>query len=152
MSGSVQWTEITSLVDYTICGPQIKLVLDGPCWSVAAENKKKIPKIPTDGWLSQHQLGFLFPPCCPVQVLSCALFSSCIFIWTNKDDDDDDLFANLETEGISHSSCVIELGKVSKSLWDFAQRLSPSCARFLSTLTSTSVAQLRADLFATDMV
>jgi len=38
MSGSVQWTEITSLVDYTICGPQIKLVLDGPCWSVAAEN------------------------------------------------------------------------------------------------------------------
>ena len=22
--------------------------------------KKKIPKIPTDGWLSQHQLGFLF--------------------------------------------------------------------------------------------
>ena len=41
MSGSVQWTEITSLVDYTICGPQIKLVLDGPCWSVAAENLKK---------------------------------------------------------------------------------------------------------------
>ena len=40
MSGSVQWTEITSLVDYTICGPQIKLVLDGPCWSVAAENLK----------------------------------------------------------------------------------------------------------------
>ena len=30
MSGSVQWTEITSLVDYTIFGPQIKLVLDGP--------------------------------------------------------------------------------------------------------------------------
>ena len=30
--------------------------------------------------------GF-FPPCCPVQVLSCALFAS--FIWTNKDDDDD---------------------------------------------------------------
>ena len=60
MSGSVQWTEITSLVDYTICGPQIKLVLDGPCWSVAAENLKKIPKIPTDGWLSQHQLGFLY--------------------------------------------------------------------------------------------
>ena len=60
MSGSVQWTEITSLVDYTICGPQIKLVLDGPCWSVAAENLKKIPKILTDGWLSQHQLGFLF--------------------------------------------------------------------------------------------
>ena len=60
MSGSVQWTEITSLVDYTICGPQIKLVLDGPCWSVAGENLKKIPKIPTDGWLSQHQLGFLF--------------------------------------------------------------------------------------------
>ena len=59
MSGSVQWTEITSLVDYTICGPQIKLVLDGPCWSVAGENLKKIPKIPTDGWLSQHQLGFL---------------------------------------------------------------------------------------------
>ena len=59
MSGSVQWTEITSLVDYTICGPQIKLVLDGPCWSVAAENLKKFPKIPTDGWLSQHQLGFL---------------------------------------------------------------------------------------------
>jgi len=51
MSGSVQWTEITSLVYYTICGPQIKLVLDGPCW--------KFPKIPTDGWLSQHQLGFL---------------------------------------------------------------------------------------------
>ena len=44
MFGSVQWTEITSLVDYTICGPQIKLVLDGPCWSVAAENLKKIPK------------------------------------------------------------------------------------------------------------
>ena len=55
MSGSVQWTEITSLVDYTICGPQIKLVLDRPCWSVAT----KFPKIPTDGWLSQHQLGFL---------------------------------------------------------------------------------------------
>jgi len=24
-----------------------------------AKIKKKIPKIPTDGWLSQHQLGFL---------------------------------------------------------------------------------------------
>ena len=22
--------------------------------------KKKFPKIPTDGWLSQHQLGFLY--------------------------------------------------------------------------------------------
>jgi len=22
--------------------------------------KKKFPKIPADGWLSQHQLGFLF--------------------------------------------------------------------------------------------
>ena len=44
MSGSVQWTEITSLVDYTICCPQIKLVLDGPCWSVAAENLKKNPQ------------------------------------------------------------------------------------------------------------
>ena len=44
MSGSVQWTEITSLVDYTICGPQIKLVLDGPCWSVAAENLEKNPQ------------------------------------------------------------------------------------------------------------
>ena len=35
---------------------------------------------------------WFFPPCCPVQVLSCTLFASCIFIWTNKDDDDDDLF------------------------------------------------------------
>ena len=25
----------------------------------SAENLKKFPKIPTDGWLSQHQLGFL---------------------------------------------------------------------------------------------
>jgi len=58
MSGSVQWTEITSLVDYTICGPQIKLVLDGPCWSVAAENLKKSPKYqrtvgyPSTSWAS----------------------------------------------------------------------------------------------------
>ena len=58
MSGSVQWTEITSLVDYTICGPQIKLVLDGPCWSVAAGNLKKYQKYqrtvgyPSTSWAS----------------------------------------------------------------------------------------------------
>ena len=34
---------------------------------------------------------WFFPPCCPVQVLSCALcLHHVFFIWTNKDDDDDD--------------------------------------------------------------
>ena len=68
MSGSVQWTYITSLVDYTICGPQIKLVIDGPCWSVAAENLKKSQKYermvgyPSTSWAScSYPLVFNIP-------------------------------------------------------------------------------------------
>ena len=59
--------------------------------------------------------GF-FPPCCPVQVLSCALFASCIFIWTNKDDDDDDLRCRVKTVAVAcrstYSNIKLSVGKV----------------------------------------
>jgi len=35
---------------------------------------KKIPKIPTDGWLSQHQLGFLFVLCIISFILVCLYY------------------------------------------------------------------------------
>ena len=47
---------------------------------------------------SRAAVSVVFPPCCPVQVLSCSLFASCIFIWTNKDDDDDCVYGDRPSQ------------------------------------------------------
>jgi len=61
--------------------------------------------------------GF-FPPCCPVQVLSCALFAPCIFIWTNKDDDDDDDIAFI----FVFLLCVFKKEKESTTTFRFTRK------------------------------